>query len=250
MNFWNASRKHFLLVTQPQLRIGWKCSLVPFRTPLPWPHKTILISQSAQCAYTVKHQVTQDLPRPQSHPLHSDSIPTALTHLNEKTTADFSRLQLRYCRRPLCWSYVVCFTFVQGATPPPASKTNHAHVTLLLSRDPLSLAIMSTYFKQFTSIIGPVFWLQDCIEEIIHWKTSPATIFGWQHIRSSVHYMHFRLNSLKVSFPTFFFWCLIWCHPCNVSVSLKCGWRPHVLRVWAVYSGASTHDRRFRPIAS
>jgi len=62
---------------------------------------------------------------------------------------------------------------------PPASKMDHSQVTLLSSRDPLSLPIMTVNFKRFVSIIGPVFWLQDRVEEIILWKTGPARTIIW-----------------------------------------------------------------------
>jgi hypothetical protein len=42
--------------------------------------------------------------------------------------------------------------------------------TLLSSKDPLSLPIMTNNFKRFVMTIGPVFWLQDRIEEVVLWK--------------------------------------------------------------------------------
>ena len=48
------------------------------------------------------------------------------------------------------------------------------NTALMSSRDPLSIPIMTTNFKRFVTIIGPVFWLQDRIEEIILWKR------GWR----------------------------------------------------------------------
>ena len=51
------------------------------------------------------------------------------------------------------------------------SKRKNGHsFTLLSSRDPISIPVMTTNFKRFVSIIGPVFWLQDRIEEIMLWK--------------------------------------------------------------------------------
>ncbi|KAF8881838.1 hypothetical protein CPB84DRAFT_1817224 [Gymnopilus junonius] len=57
-----------------------------------------------------------------------------------------------------------------SASLPPTKKSEPENVILLSSGDPLSLPIMSTNFKRFVSIIGPVFWLQDRIEEIVLWK--------------------------------------------------------------------------------
>ncbi|KAF9474279.1 hypothetical protein BDN70DRAFT_815947 [Pholiota conissans] len=55
----------------------------------------------------------------------------------------------------------------------PNTSTNppkKGEPVLLSTRDPLSLPIMSVNFKRFVSIIEPVFWLQDRIEEILFWK--------------------------------------------------------------------------------
>ena len=41
---------------------------------------------------------------------------------------------------------------------------------LLSSKDSLSLPIMTNNFKRFVMAVGPVFWLQDRIEEITLWK--------------------------------------------------------------------------------
>ncbi|KAJ7781899.1 integral peroxisomal membrane peroxin-domain-containing protein [Mycena maculata] len=46
--------------------------------------------------------------------------------------------------------------------------------TLLSSRDPLSVPILTVNFKRFIERVGPIFWLQDRIEEIILWKR------GWK----------------------------------------------------------------------
>ena len=74
-----------------------------------------------------------------------------------------------------------------SATPPPASNTDHSHLS---SRDPLSLPIMSTNFKRFVSIIGPVFWLQDRVEEIMLWKTGPTRTLIWMAAYSFICMFH------------------------------------------------------------
>jgi hypothetical protein len=45
---------------------------------------------------------------------------------------------------------------------------------LLSSKDPLSIPITTTNFRRFVGKIGPVFWFQDRVEEIITWKK------GWK----------------------------------------------------------------------
>ncbi|KAI6044749.1 hypothetical protein EDC04DRAFT_2865675 [Pisolithus marmoratus] len=56
-------------------------------------------------------------------------------------------------------------------TSPRSGQTSQ---TLLSARDPLSLPIVSNNFRRFVARVGPVFWLQDRIEEIILWKK------GWK----------------------------------------------------------------------
>lgn len=47
--------------------------------------------------------------------------------------------------------------------------------TLLMStKDPLSIPIMTNNFKRFVARVGPVFWVQDRIEEIMFWRR------GWK----------------------------------------------------------------------
>ncbi|KAF9240168.1 hypothetical protein BU15DRAFT_61505 [Melanogaster broomeanus] len=46
--------------------------------------------------------------------------------------------------------------------------------TLLTTRDPLSLPIMTSNFRRFVAKVGPMFWLQDRIEEVVLWKK------GWK----------------------------------------------------------------------
>ncbi|KAJ3511622.1 hypothetical protein NLJ89_g3990 [Agrocybe chaxingu] len=55
-------------------------------------------------------------------------------------------------------------------TPSSGKKGEGSKPTLMSSKDPLSLPIMTTNFKRFVTVIGPVFWLQDRIEEIMLWK--------------------------------------------------------------------------------
>ena len=49
----------------------------------------------------------------------------------------------------------------------------------LSSRDPISIPVMTANFKRLASVIGPVFWLQDRIEEIILWKRGWLNITAW-----------------------------------------------------------------------
>ncbi|KAI6123391.1 hypothetical protein EDD16DRAFT_1566085 [Pisolithus croceorrhizus] len=57
------------------------------------------------------------------------------------------------------------------ATSPRSGQSSQM---LLSTRDPLSLPIVTNNFRRFVARVGPVFWLQDRIEEIILWKK------GWK----------------------------------------------------------------------
>ncbi|THH28224.1 hypothetical protein EUX98_g5973 [Antrodiella citrinella] len=63
---------------------------------------------------------------------------------------------------------------VPAGTSSPRSKISSAP-KLLSTKDPLSLPITTANFKKFVAKSGPVFWMQDRIEEIITWK------LGWKY---------------------------------------------------------------------
>jgi hypothetical protein len=53
---------------------------------------------------------------------------------------------------------------------------------LTSQREPLSLQLMTNNFRRFVARIGPVFWVQDRIEEIMYWRKPVWTltwIVGW-----------------------------------------------------------------------
>ncbi|XP_006460480.1 hypothetical protein AGABI2DRAFT_184925 [Agaricus bisporus var. bisporus H97] len=60
-------------------------------------------------------------------------------------------------------------------SPTTANSRRKEKTTLLTSKDPLSLPIMTNNFKRFVAKVGPVFWFQDRVEEILFWKR------GWKH---------------------------------------------------------------------
>ncbi|KAJ3798752.1 integral peroxisomal membrane peroxin-domain-containing protein [Lentinula aff. detonsa] len=53
-------------------------------------------------------------------------------------------------------------------------KLHQEPVVLLSNKDPLSIQVTSVNFKRFIERVGPVFWLQDRIEEIVCWRR------GWK----------------------------------------------------------------------
>jgi hypothetical protein len=50
---------------------------------------------------------------------------------------------------------------------------------LLSTRDPLSVPVTTANFRRFISKVGPVFWLQDRIEEIVTWRKSWKVTVMW-----------------------------------------------------------------------
>ncbi|KAI0035172.1 integral peroxisomal membrane peroxin-domain-containing protein [Vararia minispora EC-137] len=61
-------------------------------------------------------------------------------------------------------------------------------VALLSTRDPLSVPITTVNFRRFISKIGPVFWLQDRIEEILLWRKGWKFTATWMAIYAFVCY--------------------------------------------------------------
>ncbi|KAH9851703.1 integral peroxisomal membrane peroxin-domain-containing protein [Lenzites betulinus] len=109
-------------------------------------------------------KVVTPLPRPEHSPVRSSSpAPMSPTKGGSNLTSMLlaSALQL------------------PANTPPTlqvtGAKKGAARPSLLSTRDPLSIPITTNNFRRFVSKAGPVFWLQDRIEEIILWKR------GWKY---------------------------------------------------------------------
>ncbi|KAJ4482334.1 integral peroxisomal membrane peroxin-domain-containing protein [Lentinula aciculospora] len=58
-------------------------------------------------------------------------------------------------------------------------KLHQEPVQLLSNKDPLSIQITSVNFKRFIERVGPVFWLQDRIEEIVFWRRGWKVTATW-----------------------------------------------------------------------
>ena len=54
--------------------------------------------------------------------------------------------------------------------------------TLLSTRDPLSIPITTVNFRRFVSKVGPIFWLQDRIEEVLMWKRGWKVTTVWMAV--------------------------------------------------------------------
>ncbi|KAF8585103.1 hypothetical protein K439DRAFT_1653004 [Ramaria rubella] len=71
---------------------------------------------------------------------------------------------------------------LQLPNPPPASPRDGAR--LLSTREALSLQATTVNFRRFVSKSGPIFWLQDRIEEILMWKKGGKVTCTWMAIYS------------------------------------------------------------------
>ena len=54
--------------------------------------------------------------------------------------------------------------------------------TLISIRDPLSIPTTTVNFRRFVSKVGPIFWLQDRIEEILMWKRGWKVTTVWMAV--------------------------------------------------------------------
>ncbi|OJA15820.1 hypothetical protein AZE42_04034 [Rhizopogon vesiculosus] len=60
------------------------------------------------------------------------------------------------------------------ASIPTSANPRKSSTALLSTRDPLSIPITTVNFRRFVARVGPVFWLQDRVEEVLMWKR------GWK----------------------------------------------------------------------
>ncbi|KAG2155853.1 integral peroxisomal membrane peroxin-domain-containing protein [Suillus bovinus] len=61
------------------------------------------------------------------------------------------------------------------ASIPTSASPRKSSTTLLSTRDPLSIPITTVNFRRFVARVGPVFWLQDRVEEVLMWRC------GWKY---------------------------------------------------------------------
>ncbi|KAG1735208.1 integral peroxisomal membrane peroxin-domain-containing protein [Suillus lakei] len=61
------------------------------------------------------------------------------------------------------------------ASIPTSASPRKSGTALLSTRDPLSIPITTVNFRRFVARVGPVFWLQDRVEEVLMWRC------GWKY---------------------------------------------------------------------
>lgn len=65
------------------------------------------------------------------------------------------------------------------AIPSPSPRNPRKKTGLLSSKEPLSLPTTTNNFRRFALRSGPIFWLQDRVEEIVMWKKSYKVTAAW-----------------------------------------------------------------------
>jgi hypothetical protein len=86
-------------------------------------------------------------------------------------------------------------TPADGSAPvtSPINSRKKEKPTLLSSKDPLSLPIMTNNFKRFVAKVGPVFWFQDRVEEILFWKRGWKRTTTWMALYAFLCKLRFLL---------------------------------------------------------
>ncbi|EKM51769.1 uncharacterized protein PHACADRAFT_262101 [Phanerochaete carnosa HHB-10118-sp] len=111
-------------------------------------------------------KVVTSLPHPESTPRGTPSTPASAQSPTAAATAK-SGFSLQQA--------LLSSTFQLPANAPSAPRATKGTPKLLSTRDPLSIPITTANFRRFVAKVGPVFWLQDRLEEIVMWRR------GWKY---------------------------------------------------------------------
>ncbi|KDQ50506.1 hypothetical protein JAAARDRAFT_74158 [Jaapia argillacea MUCL 33604] len=117
--------------------------------------------QSSSTPHDIRLAPTITTPLPHPTPSSSASSPTAPT--SPAKALAFNLPQMLLSSIP---------------TPPPGPRGAKT-IGLLSNKDPLSIPITSANFRRFVSKSGPVFWVQDRIEEVVMWRRGGRVTGVW-----------------------------------------------------------------------
>jgi hypothetical protein len=115
---------------------------------------------------------------------HSGSYPSAFTSLHPRTRVpeDSSSPLVKS-------SFNLPALLLSSALPngpiqsdPRNTPGTSGGVKLLSTKDPLSIPITTAHFRRFVAKIGPVFWMQDRIEEVFLWKKGWKVTVVWMMV--------------------------------------------------------------------
>ncbi|TCD70871.1 hypothetical protein EIP91_001179 [Steccherinum ochraceum] len=129
------------------------------------PSSAIRLEASEPKQIRLAPKIFTPLPNPDTSPSALASLPTSPVNPTSPTKSGMNLQQMLLSS---------ALGPVPAGTSSPRSKGTSAP-KLMSTKDPLSLPITTANFKKFVATSGPVFWLQDRIEEIITWK------LGWKY---------------------------------------------------------------------
>ncbi|KAF8650331.1 hypothetical protein AX16_005293 [Volvariella volvacea WC 439] len=75
-----------------------------------------------------------------------------------------------------------------GSSTNPRKGGKSKGPVLLTNRDPLSIPITTNNFKRFVARVGPIFWVQDRIEEIMFWRRGWRMTCSWMALYAFLCY--------------------------------------------------------------
>ena len=113
-------------------------------------------------------KIVTSLPRPEHSPVRSSSTPTNQPMSPSKGGSNLTSMLLS--------------SALQLPANAPSAPRDYAAgkgAKLLSTKDPLSIPITTVNFKRFVAKSGPIFWLQDRVEEILLWKKSQRYTLVW-----------------------------------------------------------------------
>ena len=107
-------------------------------------------------------KVVTSLPHPEKAP--RSAAAATPTHAQSPTRSGFNFQQV-----------LLSSTFQLPANAPAAPRATKGTPKLLSTKESLAMGTMTTNFRRFVAKVGPVFWLQDRVEEILMWRR------GWKY---------------------------------------------------------------------
>ena len=134
-------------------------------------YATRLRSDSPSTDLRPAPKIVTSLPRPEHSPVRSSSSP-ASTQPMSPSRAGGSNLT------SILLTSALQLPANTPTTPRTYGKAKDAP-RLLSTRDPLSIPITTVNFRRFVARAGPIFWLQDRVEEIVLWKRSWKYTLVW-----------------------------------------------------------------------
>lgn len=74
--------------------------------------------------------------------------------------------------------------------PSPSAANPRKTANLMSSKDPLSLPLTTTNFRRFAGKCGPIFWVEDRLEEIIMWRKGNMYTGAWMAAYAFICMLH------------------------------------------------------------